>query len=79
MFLSGGFMSAMDQNKDSTVSHQEFTVAFNKWFDGWETGKTGLLTEEQLREGINRDLGPERGGMPGPPGFRPPGEAPGEP
>jgi hypothetical protein len=77
IFLSGGFMSVMDQNKDSTVSHQEFTTGFNKWFDAWETGKTGELTEEQLREGINRDLGPRRGGMPGPPGFRPPGEAPG--
>ena len=77
MFLSGGFMSAMDVNKDSTVSHQEFIAGFNKWFEAWDTGKAGLLTEEQLREGINRELGPGRGGISGPPGFRPPGDAPG--
>ena len=78
MFLGDVFMRAMDQNKDSKVTHDEFVAAFTKWFEAWDTGKTGMLKEEPLREGINRDLAPGPGEMRGRPGFGPPGGAPGE-
>lgn len=73
MFLGGAFMTALDVNKDGTISRVEFTDGFSVWFAKWNTDKSGLLTAEQLRSGINQDLAPFRGG---PPGFGsgPPGE-----
>jgi spore coat protein H len=77
-FLASGFMDAFDENKDGKISHDEFTAGFAKWFSGWNSDKSGALTETQLREGINRDLAPFRGGPPGGPGFGPPDVGPGE-
>ena len=75
-FLGDAFMTAFDANEDKTVTHDEFTQAFAKWFETWNTDQSGLLTEQQLRAGINQDLAPFRGGPPGGPGFGPPGERP---
>ena len=63
MFLGPSFVAAMDADKDGKVSEKEFKDAFNKWFDSWS--KEGVLTEAQLRAGIDKDLAPA--GMPGPP------------
>ncbi len=65
MLLGPTFVTAMDSNKDGKVSDKEFKDAFNKWFDSWS--KDGVLTEAQLRAGIEKDLAPA--GMPGPPPF----------
>ena len=75
-FLGDAFMTAFDANEDKTVTHDEFTHAFARWFETWNTDQSGLLTEQQLRAGINQDLAPFRGGPPGGPGFGPPGERP---
>src|SRR5438093_1158013 len=72
-FLGNGFMAALDANKDEAITRDEFTQGFAKWFESWNTDKTGMLTDEQLRAGINQDLSPFRGGPPGGPGFGPPG------
>jgi hypothetical protein len=58
----------MDENKDGAVTREEFQKVFAKWFDAWG-GDTGPLTEEQVRTGLNRDLAPQGGMMPGPPQF----------
>jgi spore coat protein H len=48
------FMDACDANKDGQITPDEFARGFTKWFQTWNTDKTGLLTTEQLRLGINR-------------------------
>jgi hypothetical protein len=54
----------MDANRDGRVSKDEFVGAFDKWFVAWNTDKAGAaMTGDDLRAGINRDLGPHRGGM----------------
>lgn len=75
-FLGNAFLTALDGDKDGTITHDEFTRGFAKWFAAWNTDKSGVLTDEQLRAGINRDLSPFRGGPPGGPGFGPPGGQP---
>jgi hypothetical protein len=71
MFLGNAFMTALDADKDGTISQDEFSQGFAKWFESWNTDNSGVLTDDQLRAGINRELSPFRGG---PPGGRPPGE-----
>jgi spore coat protein CotH len=77
MFLGGAFLDALDQDKDSVVTHDEFVQGFAKWFESWNTDHSGVLTEDQLRAGINKDLSPFRGGPP--PGFPGRGPVDGEP
>jgi hypothetical protein len=79
MFLAQVFTTALDADNDGVVTQAEFTQGFLKWFDAWNTDHSGVLTEDQLRAGINKDLSPFRGGPPpgfdfGPPpdGFGPP-------
>jgi hypothetical protein len=61
-------MTALDADKDGELSREEFVGGFKKWFEAWDTEKTGVLTDEQLRAGINKDLPfrPAFGGPPGP-------------
>jgi hypothetical protein len=73
MFLGGVFVSALDADKDGTITREEFSQGFAKWFTGWNTDQSGVLVDEQLRAGIDKDLSPFRGGPPGGPGFGPPG------
>ena len=79
MFLGSSFMEAMDPEKHSFVTRDEFTEGFVRWFESWNSDKSGALTEEQLRAGINKDLSPFRNGPPQgfgpPPGVEPPGES----
>lgn len=62
MFLGGVFMSSLDSNKDQSVSHVEFTEGFSRWFQNWNKDKSGVLSDEDLRSGINKDLSPDLGG-----------------
>ena len=64
--LAPAFMKAMDEDKDGSISREEFQRAFSKWFDGWG-GDKGPLTADQVRAGIVRDLPGQGGMMPGPP------------
>jgi spore coat protein CotH len=72
MFLGNAFMTALDADKDGTISRDEFMGGFAKWFESWNTDNSGVLTDEQLRAGINKEFSPFRGGPPGNP--RPGGE-----
>jgi hypothetical protein len=78
MFLGPVFMGALDANKDGSLSREEFLSGFAHWFAAWNTDKSGLLTEEQLRAGVDRDLSPFRFMPQGGPGFGPPGGRPPE-
>jgi hypothetical protein len=83
MFLGPAWMQALDEQHKGELSLDDFARGFDRWFESWNTDKTGELTQEQLRAGINKDLSPFRGGPPGgfggPPGFPgPPDESPDE-
>jgi hypothetical protein len=60
--LAMSFMAAMDVNKDGQLARDEFTSGFEKWFLAWNTDNSGILTDEQLRAGIDKDITPSRGG-----------------
>jgi hypothetical protein len=70
-------MQLLDTDKDGAVTHPEYTAAFAKVFSDWNTDKSGVLTDEQLREGIDKDLSPF--GRGGPPPFMAPGNGGGPP
>jgi spore coat protein H len=74
MFLGNVFLQALDQNKDSVITRDEFLEGFAKWFAAWNKDHSGVLTDDQLRAGIDEDLSPFRGGPP--PGI--PGPGPGD-
>jgi len=70
-FLGPGFFGAVDANKDGSVTREEFKTTFSKWFDEWDSGKSGALDNDKLRLGLNGVLPrPQFGGGPGdgPPG-----------
>ena len=69
-YFRGAFLNALDVNKDGEITKAEMTESFSKWFQEWNTTKSGEVSDEQLRAGINKDLSPFRGGPP--PGFAPP-------
>jgi spore coat protein CotH len=71
MFLGPAWMQALDTQKKGEISEDDFTRGFIHWFESWNADKSGLLSEEQLRAGIDKDLSPFRGGGPfgGPPAF----------
>jgi hypothetical protein len=77
MFLGPAFLAELDANKDGMLTRAEFTGGFQRWFDTWDSERTGYLTEEQLRAGLNTALTPFRGRPPGIPGFGPPPGTPG--
>jgi spore coat protein H len=73
MFLGSTWLQALDDEKKGELSAEDFARGFARWFESWNTDKTGRLTQDQLRAGINQDLSPFRGGPP--PGFGPPPDA----
>jgi spore coat protein CotH len=73
VLLGPVFMRALDTDKDSRISREEFVAGFAKWFEAWNTDRSGLLTEEQLRLGMDNEFAPFGGRPPGGPGFGPPG------
>ncbi len=69
-FIGPGFFGATDANKDNTLTREEFKGAFAKWFTDWNADKSGALTEEKLREGLNAALPRPQSGGPGGRGGR---------
>ncbi|HOK78419.1 MAG TPA: CotH kinase family protein [Verrucomicrobiota bacterium] len=52
-FVAPGLFAALDANKDDALSRSELTEVFAKWFDEWDTAKTGKLNEDNLRNGLS--------------------------
>lgn len=50
------FVTAADIDKDGSVTSVELKNTFTKWYDQWDADKTGALTEEKLRAGLNAAL-----------------------
>lgn len=76
VFLGNTFMAAFDGDRDRQLSRDEFAGGFARWFETWDADHDGVLTEEQLRAGIDRAFGPPRGGPFNGPGLGPPGAGP---
>jgi hypothetical protein len=55
-FLAPVVMKAFDTDKDQEITSAEAIAGFAKWFDSWNTDKSGFLTREQLGAGLNEDL-----------------------
>ena len=79
-FAGDTLLTALDTDKDKALSKAEFLGGLGKWFDSWDKEKSGVLTSDQLRDGLNAELSPFRGGPPGGgpggPGFGFPGGPP---
>lgn len=58
MFLGPAFLNAFDADHDKSLTREETTAGFAKWFNDWDAEKHGVLTEEQLRAGIDRAFTP---------------------
>jgi len=58
MMFADPLLKALDENKDSTVTQEEFTRGFSRLFNAWDTGRSGFLTPDQIRSGIDKDLSP---------------------
>ncbi|HKQ36933.1 MAG TPA: PQQ-binding-like beta-propeller repeat protein [Verrucomicrobiae bacterium] len=60
------FFTAADADKDGSLTSAELKSTFTKWFDQWDAEKTGAITEDQFRDGLNAAL--PRGNFGGAPG-----------
>src|SRR5882672_765785 len=61
-FIGMGFFGATDANKDNTLTAEEFKGTFAKWFDQWDSAKSGSIDGMKLREGLNAALPRPQGG-----------------
>jgi hypothetical protein len=68
MFLGPGLFTAMDADKNGSLTRIELKDTFAKWFGDWDADKRGSLQEEQLRSGLNGVL--PQPGFAGPGGGR---------
>ena len=61
-FMAPGFLAKLDKDSNNELSRDEFVQGFQQWFTDWDKEKSGSLTEEQLREGLNVTFAPPAGG-----------------
>lgn len=65
MRFSRPWLRALAEKQDSPVTEAQFRQGFARLFDAWNSDKSGRLTLEQLRAGIDKDLSPSpREGFP---------------
>jgi spore coat protein CotH len=63
-----GWFTALDANKDGSLTRAEMKATFSRWASEWDTDKAGSLNEEKLRTGLNAALPRPNFGGPGGPG-----------
>lgn len=51
-FLGGVFSTAVDGDKDGTVTAAEFGRSFEKWFTNWDADQSGSLDQAKLNAGV---------------------------
>ncbi len=44
--------TAVDANKDGSVSREEFKASFDTWFSSWDATRSGSISQEQLAAGL---------------------------
>ena len=78
-FIGPGFFTAVDTDKDGSLTAAEFKDAFEKWFVAWDTDKSGSLDQAKLQAGLNAALPrPNFGGPGNRAGGNGPGNGPGQ-
>ena len=50
--------TALDANKDGSVTRDEFTGGFGKWFAEWDTAKSGVVSLADINDGLTKALAP---------------------
>ncbi len=55
-FLGPAFMTALDADRDGSLTRSESTEGFARWAKDWDTDTTGTLSETELRTGLNQAL-----------------------
>lgn len=68
--VARALLDAGSTDNDAPVTSASLQEAFGKWFDRWDTDKSGVLTEEKLHAGLAAlfpapPLGDGRQGPPG--------------
>ncbi len=74
--VAAALFTALDADKDGTLTRSEMESAFNSWFTSWDAASTGSLTHDQLLAGLNVLFPPPpplAGGVGG--GFNPAGNS----
>jgi hypothetical protein len=57
-FVASIFMTALDADHDGRLTKAEALAGFDRWFAEWNADQSGVLTDEQLRRGVDKDLSP---------------------
>lgn len=52
--IGPAIFAAVDANKDGSVTRDEFTGAFGKWFGDWDETKSGSLSAQQIGDGLTK-------------------------
>ena len=51
-----GFFTKSDADRDGSLTREEWSAAFAKWFSEWDATKSGMLDDAKLRAGLDAAL-----------------------
>jgi type 1 glutamine amidotransferase len=54
--VAPGFFTALDTDKDGSLTKAEMRATFERWFGQWDAANSGALTQEQLLTGMSAAL-----------------------
>ncbi len=64
-FIGPGLFTAVDADKNGSLTRAELRGVFEKWSSDWDADKSGSLSEPELRTGLSAALPPPSFGGPG--------------